>query len=154
MAGRGATTVPFTTKLTDFDDALIKRDICTREQCLLAKGMDEEQVLDLLVHEDVTREMAKLDEAARTAHTAEGRRLKETVGEHEEVLRGAEQALDRALRYERIVTHDGYVPEYWVAYYDMFERPDPLPPLALGVLDFWWFNQEKYEALKTAGALK
>ena len=65
MAGRGATTVPFTTKLTDFDDALIKRDICTREQCLLAKGMDEEQVLDLLVHEDVTREMAKLDEAAR-----------------------------------------------------------------------------------------
>lgn len=67
MAGRGATTVPFTTKLTDFDDALIKRDICTREQCLLAKGMDEEQVLDLLVHEDVTREMAKLDEAAREA---------------------------------------------------------------------------------------
>ena len=64
------------------------------------------------------------------------------------------KALDRALRYERIVTHDGYVPEYWVAYYDMFERPDPLPPLALGVLDFWWFNQEKYEALKTAGALK
>jgi len=40
----------------------------------------------------------KLDEAARAAHTAEGRRLKETVGEREEVLRGAEQALDRALR--------------------------------------------------------
>ena len=59
--------MPFTTQLTDFDDALIKRDICTREQCLLAKGMDEEQVLDLLVKEAVGAEVAKLNEAAREA---------------------------------------------------------------------------------------
>lgn len=63
-------------------------------------------------------------------------------------------ALDRALRFERIQAPDGYVPEYWVAYFDMFERPDPLPPLALGVLDFWWLNQEKQEALKASGALR
>ncbi len=63
-------------------------------------------------------------------------------------------ALDRALRYERIMAHGSYVPEYWVAYYDMFERPEPLPPLALGVLDFWWFNDEKYQALKASGALR
>lgn len=76
----------------------------------------------------------------------------ETENREEEVA--ALKALDRALRYERIVAHDGYVPEYWVAYYDMFERPDPLPPLALGVLDFWWYNEEKHAALKAKGALK
>ncbi len=63
-------------------------------------------------------------------------------------------ALDRALRYERIVAHAGYVPEYWIAYFDMFERPEDLPLLGLGVLDFWWFNEEKYEALRAAGALR
>ncbi|MCR9107723.1 extracellular solute-binding protein [Marivita sp. XM-24bin2] len=63
-------------------------------------------------------------------------------------------ALDRALRYERVIAHAGYVPEYWIAYYDLFEHPDELPPLGLGVLDFWWFNEEKYEALKAAGALR
>ena len=63
-------------------------------------------------------------------------------------------ALDRALRYERVIAHAGFVPEYWVAFYDMFERPENLPTLGLGVLDFWWFNEEKYEALKAAGALR
>ncbi len=63
-------------------------------------------------------------------------------------------ALDRALRYERITAMTGHVPAYWVAAYDMFERPETLPPFALGFLDFWWFNQEKYEALKAKGALK
>lgn len=43
---------PFTSQLTDFDDALIKRDICSREQCLSAKGMSNEQVVDLLVREE------------------------------------------------------------------------------------------------------
>ena len=53
MADRGAQSTPFTTQLTDFDDALIKRGICSREQCLLAKGMSEDQVLDTLVAEEV-----------------------------------------------------------------------------------------------------
>ncbi|MGY3437469.1 MULTISPECIES: extracellular solute-binding protein [unclassified Marinovum] len=76
----------------------------------------------------------------------------DTTTREDEVI--ALKALDRALRYERIVAHAGYVPEYWVAYYDMFERPDPLPPYALGLLDFWWFNEEKHAALKAKGALK
>ncbi|UZD90248.1 extracellular solute-binding protein [Cognatishimia activa] len=63
-------------------------------------------------------------------------------------------ALDRALRYERVIAHAGYVPAYWVAYYDMLERPEKLPPYAVGVLDFWWMNQDKYEALKASGALR
>ncbi|KPA21041.1 Periplasmic oligopeptide-binding protein precursor [Shimia sp. SK013] len=63
-------------------------------------------------------------------------------------------ALDRALRYERIIVNAGYVPEAWVAYYDMFERPENLPPYAVGLLDFWWLNQEKEAALKASGALR
>ncbi len=40
----------------------------------------------------------KLDEAAREAHTTEGRRLKDEVGRAEEALRAAEDALAEALR--------------------------------------------------------
>ena len=40
----------------------------------------------------------KLDDAAREAHTAEGRRLKEEVGEKEEAVRAAEAKLETALR--------------------------------------------------------
>lgn len=40
----------------------------------------------------------KLDDAAREAHTAEGRRLKEDVSAREEAVRGAEAELEAALR--------------------------------------------------------
>ncbi|NKW91729.1 ABC transporter substrate-binding protein [Rhodobacteraceae bacterium R_SAG9] len=63
-------------------------------------------------------------------------------------------ALDRALRYERVIAHAGYVPETWVSYFDMFERPEELPPYAVGVLDFWWYNKDKHEALIASGALR
>ena len=63
-------------------------------------------------------------------------------------------ALDRALRYEFIMIPVWYNPSHWVAYYDMFEHPDTIPPYALGQLDFWWYNEEKAEALKASGALR
>ncbi|MGR3839057.1 MAG: extracellular solute-binding protein [Cognatishimia sp.] len=63
-------------------------------------------------------------------------------------------ALDRVLRYLRIQVPIGYVAESWVAYYDMFEHPEELPALAVGYLDFWWMNQEKYAALKADGVLR
>jgi len=63
-------------------------------------------------------------------------------------------ALDRVLRYLRIQIPSGYVADHWVAAYDMFDHPADIPPLALGELDFWWFNQEKYDALKSAGVLR
>lgn len=64
------------------------------------------------------------------------------------------RALDRALRFEFIMIPVWYNDSYWVAYYDMYEHPDPLPPYALGQLDFWWYNTDKAEALKAAGALR
>ncbi|MCE0507062.1 extracellular solute-binding protein [Roseivivax sp. GX 12232] len=64
------------------------------------------------------------------------------------------KVLDRALRWERIVISSGYVAEAWVAYYDLFGRPDELPPLSVGYLDFWWYDEDKAEALKASGALR
>ncbi len=63
-------------------------------------------------------------------------------------------ALDRVLRYEFFIIPDGYVADYWTAYYDMYEYPESLPPFALGYLDLWWINPEKEAALKTKGALR
>jgi microcin C transport system substrate-binding protein len=47
-----------------------------------------------------------------------------------------------------------YKPTYWLAYYDMFEHPAELPPYDLGHLDWWWYNPEKADALKAAGAFR
>ena len=67
MADRGAQSTPFSTQLTDFDDALIKRGICSREQCLLAKGMSEDQVLDTLVAEEVELQTRAAEDTLRAS---------------------------------------------------------------------------------------
>jgi len=64
------------------------------------------------------------------------------------------RALDRALRHEFIVIPDGYKPDHWVAFWDMYAHPDPIPPYALGVLDFWWTDPDKEARLKAAGVLR
>lgn len=63
-------------------------------------------------------------------------------------------ALDRALRYELFMIPVWYNDSHWVAYYDMFEHPETLPPYALGHLDFWWYNAEKAQKLRDAGVLR
>ena len=63
-------------------------------------------------------------------------------------------AFDRALRYERFMIPTWYIDVHWVSYWDMYEHPENMPPYDLGVLDFWWFNAEKAEALKASGALR
>src|SRR6056297_675523 len=77
--------------------------------------------------------------------------LNSETSEEEQV---ALTALDRALRYERFMVPVWYNDSYWVAYWDMYEHPETLPPYALGVLDFWWYNADKAEALKASGALR
>lgn len=62
-------------------------------------------------------------------------------------------ALDRALRHEFFMVPVWYNDSNWVAYWDMYEHPETLPPYALGVLDFWWYNADKAKALEEAGAL-
>lgn len=64
------------------------------------------------------------------------------------------RAADRIMRHEYFIVPVWYLGKNWVAYFDMFEHPENLPEFGLGHLDYWWFNDEKYQALKTAGALR
>ena len=66
----------------------------------------------------------------------------------------ATQALDRVLRAERFWVPQWYKDVHTIAYYNMYEHPETLPPYALGELDFWWYNAEKAEALRAAGVLR
>ncbi|MEM9577313.1 MAG: extracellular solute-binding protein [Pseudomonadota bacterium] len=63
-------------------------------------------------------------------------------------------ALDRALRYEFFMIPTWYNDSFWVAYYDQYEHPEEIPAYALGQLDFWWYDQDRAEALRAAGALR
>jgi microcin C transport system substrate-binding protein len=71
-----------------------------------------------------------------------------------EEMAAAVRAVDRILRSARFQIPMWYNDKYWLAYYDMYEHPDPLPRYGLGYLNLWWVNQEKADALKAAGALK
>ncbi|MEM6566401.1 MAG: extracellular solute-binding protein [Pseudomonadota bacterium] len=64
------------------------------------------------------------------------------------------RALDRALRHEFVVVPQGFKPDHWAAFWDMYEHPETIPPFSLGTLDFWWVNPEKEAALKASGALQ
>ncbi len=74
----------------------------------------------------------------------------QSTAEEQSTLR----ALDRALRYEFFMIPVWYNPDTWVAFYDQYEYPDPLPDYALGHLDFWWYNAEGHDALISSGALR
>ena len=63
-------------------------------------------------------------------------------------------ALDRVLRWERFMVPMWYKDKYWVAYWNMYEHPENIPPLDLGILDFWWINPDKEAALRASGALR
>jgi microcin C transport system substrate-binding protein len=69
-------------------------------------------------------------------------------------LTTATRALDRALRLERFWVPQWYKNTHTVAYYDMYEHPETLPPYALGELSVWWYNADKAEALKASGVLR
>jgi microcin C transport system substrate-binding protein len=64
------------------------------------------------------------------------------------------RALDRVLRSIGFWVPQWYKASHWVAYYDMYDHPETLPPYALGETSFWWYNAEKAEALKAKGVLK
>ena len=74
--------------------------------------------------------------------------------ETQEDLVPAVQALDRVLRAERITVPQWFNSVHRVAYFDIYDYPEPLPPFALGEMSFWWFDQDRYDELKAAGAIK
>jgi microcin C transport system substrate-binding protein len=64
------------------------------------------------------------------------------------------RAMDRILRSQWVWVPRYYKKDNWVAYYNMYEHPETLPPYALGELSIWWYNAEKADALKAKGVLK
>lgn len=74
--------------------------------------------------------------------------------ETQEEMAAAVRAIDRIMRADYFIVPVWYLGKFWTAYYDMYEHPDVLPPYGLGYLDHWWYNAEKGEALRAAGALR
>ena len=74
--------------------------------------------------------------------------------ENKAELKTSVKALDRALRSLRFWVPQWFNNTYRVAYWDMYEHPDEIPPFDLGYLDFWWYNSDKAESLKSTGALR
>ncbi len=71
----------------------------------------------------------------------------------EAALQTAIKALDRALRSLKLWVPQWNKNTHTVAYYDMFDHPEELPPYALGQLDFWWYDAEAAARLEAEGAL-
>ena len=69
-----------------------------------------------------------------------------------EELKIAVKALDRVLRSYYFWIPQWFKDVHTVAYYDYYEHPENLPPYDMGLLDFWWINNEKYNELKNKGA--
>ena len=69
-----------------------------------------------------------------------------------EELNVAVKALDRVLRSYYFWIPQWFKDVHTVAYYDYYEHPENLPPYDMGLLDFWWINNEKYNELKNEGA--
>ena len=71
-----------------------------------------------------------------------------------EEMKTGTRALDRVLRAYGFWLPQWENPTHWVAYWDQYRHPEELPPLALGVTDFWWYDAEAAAALRDAGALR
>ena len=87
---------------------------------------------------------SKIDKLIKVVRSAKTR--------HE--LNTSVKALDRVLRSKIIWVPQWYKNKHTVAYYDFYEKPLNLPPYDLGVLDLWWFNEDKHSTFIERGILK
>ncbi|MCH2075973.1 MAG: extracellular solute-binding protein [Rhodobacteraceae bacterium] len=106
------------------------------------------QWFDGNLKDDTARNLAGVDNPAVN-------NLIETIvaAESKSEMETAVQALDRVLRSLKFNVPQWQNTKRWVAYWDQYDYPKPLPPLALGQLDFWWYDEDKAQALRDAGAL-
>lgn len=63
------------------------------------------------------------------------------------------RALDRVLRDRHIWAPQWYKGSHWLAYWDVFGRPETKPKFKRGI-DYWWWDEDKYTALRDQGALR
>ncbi|MBL4751649.1 MAG: ABC transporter substrate-binding protein [Amylibacter sp.] len=69
-------------------------------------------------------------------------------------LNTAVRALDRSLRALHIWIPQWFNSAYRLAYLDVYEHPENMPPYALGEMDFWWYNADKAKKLQAEGAFR
>ena len=70
-----------------------------------------------------------------------------------ETLETRVKALDRILRDKILWVPNWSKGQHWLAYWDVFGRPDVKPRYDRGI-DYWWWDQAKFDALQAAGALR
>ena len=58
-----------------------------------------------------------------------------------------------AMRSKQIWVPNWSKASFWIAYWDVFGRPDTPAKYARGD-SYWWFDQAKYDKLKAEGALR
>ena len=63
------------------------------------------------------------------------------------------KALDRVLRDKVIWAPNWYKGTHWIAYWDVFGKPEVKSPYIRGE-DYWWWDESKYQSLKSIGALR
>jgi microcin C transport system substrate-binding protein len=76
------------------------------------------------------------------------------TAETREELNVRVRAMDRVLRAMHLRIPYWVRPDVWIAYYDYYRHPEPLPDYGLGVASIWWADTERYDELKAAGAIR
>jgi microcin C transport system substrate-binding protein len=61
------------------------------------------------------------------------------------------RALDRVLRAEHYWVPAWYKAYHWIAYWDVFNRPETKPRYARGAPETWWFDSEKAAKVERSG---
>jgi microcin C transport system substrate-binding protein len=72
--------------------------------------------------------------------------------ENREELNVRVRALDRVLRSLHIWIPQFYSGRHFIAYLDVYSRPEVQPPFSINT-DAWWWDEDKAEVLRAAGAL-
>lgn len=92
---------------------------------------------------------------AGVAHPAVDALINEVArAETREQMQTAVRALDRVLRALHIWVPNWYKASHNIAYWDVFGRPAIKPKYSRGVIETWWWDEEKYQKLKAEGALR
>jgi microcin C transport system substrate-binding protein len=64
------------------------------------------------------------------------------------------RVLDRVLRAMHVRVPYWVRPEAWIAYYDYYRHPEPLPDYGIGVSAIWWADPDRHAELRAAGAIR
>jgi microcin C transport system substrate-binding protein len=61
------------------------------------------------------------------------------------------RALDRVLRDGHYWVPGWYKPSHWIAYWDIFGRPEIKPRYARGIPETWWYDAQKAAKIERSG---